>query len=136
MALWLFFCWKESFLVLLIFKHLFVLTFLIIGIMLGSELMYFVQLDGYNVKSIYKNSIVKIKDNILNIFMCAIIIFCMLILDVQNIYLCIVYLLVETSLWLWAGNQFEYIKKIKYTKRSPKITKYSCKYGYQWWNRY
>lgn len=103
--------------ILLIFKHLFILSFLIIGIMLGSELMYFVQLDGYNVKSIYKNSIVKIKDNILNIFMCAIIIFCMLILDLQNIYFCIVYLLVETSLWLWAGNQFEYINKIKNTKR-------------------
>lgn len=85
--------------------------------MIGSELMYYVQLDGYSLKSIYKNAFVKIKENILNMFMCAIIMFCMLILDLQNIYFCIAYLLIETSLWLWAGNQFEYINKIKYTKR-------------------
>lgn len=103
--------------IIVIFKHLFILCFLLIGIMLGSELMYFVQLDGYSIKSIYKNALLKIKENILNIFMCAIIIFCMLVLDIQNIYLCIVYLLIESSLWLWAGNQFEYTTKIKFTKR-------------------
>ncbi len=85
--------------------------------MLYSEIMFFVQQDGYRLKSIYGYLFIKFKENILNIFMCLMIIFCMLLLDIESIYFILPYVLIQTSLWLWAGNQFEYIHRLKYTKR-------------------
>lgn len=93
------------------------LSLFVLGIMITTELMYYVQQDGYKLKSIIKYLHIKIKENFLNIIMCSIIIFCMFLLNVKNIYFIIVYMIIQTSLWLWAGNQFEYVNKIKYTKR-------------------
>lgn len=85
--------------------------------MLYSEIMFFVQQDGYKLKSIYRYLFIKFKENILNIFMCLMIMFCMLLLDIKSVYFILPYILIQTSLWLWAGNQFEYIHRLKYTKR-------------------
>ena len=94
-----------------------ILACLLIGVMVGSEIMFFVQQNSYRLKSICVLLFDKIKDNMLNVFMCAIIIVCMLFLDINYIYFALPYLIIEICLWLWAGNQFEYIVKLKYTKR-------------------
>lgn len=100
-----------------LFYIFFVLGVLTIAIMNGSEIVYFSQLNGYAIKSLWCSLFDKIKDNLLNIFMCIVIIGTMYIVNFQNIYFKLVYLIVSIGVWVWAGNQFEYIKKIKYTKR-------------------
>lgn len=88
-----------------------------VAIMLMSETMFFVQQSGYKIKSIFSHLWLKIKDNFLNIFMCLVIILSMFFLDLKSIYFIIPYVITQTSLWLWAGNQFEYLPKLKLTKR-------------------
>lgn len=82
-----------------------------------SETMFFVQQGGYKIKSIFNHLWLKIKENFLNIFMCLIIIISMFLLDIKSIYFVIPYMIIQTSLWIWAGNQFEYLLKLKFTKR-------------------
>ena len=94
-----------------------ILSCIVVGIMVGSETMFFAQQNSYRVKSIFNLLFDKLKENILNAFMCVIIMVCMLILNIDCIYFIVPYLVVEVCLWLWAGNQFEYISKLKFTKR-------------------
>ncbi len=110
--------WLRCFVLSVLFYVFFVLGVLTIAIMNGSEIIYYSQLNGYKISSLWRNFYDKVKDNLLNIFMCIVIIVTMYIVDFQNIYYELIYLLVTIGVWGWAGNQFEYIKKIKYTKRA------------------
>ena len=110
--------WLRCFVLGVLFDVFFVLGVLIIAIMNGSEIIYYSQLNGYNVGSLWRSFFDKVKDNLLNIFMCIVIIVTMYIVNFQNIYYELIYLLVTIGVWCWAGNQFAYIKKIKYTKRA------------------
>lgn len=85
--------------------------------MIGSSMMFYVQQSGYKISSVYKHLLIMLRENILNIFMLILIIVCMIELKLNWVYFAIPYLLIEVCLWLWAGNQFEFISKINYTKR-------------------
>lgn len=89
--------------------------------MVGSELLYFLQLDGYHYNYVFKYFGRKFKENVLNIFMNIVIIITMYIVDFQSIYLCLIYIIFVCCIWVWAGNQFEHFIKIKYTKRMIRI---------------
>ncbi len=89
--------------------------------MLTSETLFFLQNDSYRFVSIYRFFLQKLKENFLNILMVFLIVACMLYLDFQSIYFCLVYLICQLCLWIWAGNRFEYLSKIKYTKRMVRI---------------
>lgn len=101
----------------IIFNIYFAISFLIVAIILLSETIYNVQLNGYSIKSIFYDMFQKLVANFLNVFMCAIIIITVYILNINNIYINLIYLIVEVCVWLWAGNYFSFIFKIKYTKR-------------------
>ena len=101
----------------IIFNIYFAISFLIIAIMLLSETVYNVQLSGYSIKSIFYNMFQKLIANFLNVFMCAIIIIIVYILNINSVYINLIYLIVEVCVWLWAGNYFSFIFKIKYTKK-------------------
>lgn len=90
--------------------------------MLESELLYFLQLEGYNPTCIFSIMLRKLKENVLNIFMNLVIIATMYIVNFQSIYLCIIYIISVCCLWVWAGNQFEYLNKINFTKRMKRIS--------------
>ena len=85
--------------------------------MLSSEIIYYSQLDGYVIKSVLTRLYQKVKDNLLNVFMCFVIMLSMYIINFDNIYFLCVYIIGSVVVWIWAGNQFEFLKKIKYTKR-------------------
>lgn len=85
--------------------------------MLACEILYYSQLDGYDIKFVLTRLYQKIKENLLNIFMCFVIMLSMYIIDFDNIYFLNVYLIGSVVVWILAGNQFEFLKKIKYTKR-------------------
>lgn len=93
----------------------------LIGAMLTSETLFYLQNDSYRVVSIYRFFLRKLKENFLNILMIILIIFCMIYLNFQSVYFCLSYLVCEIPLWIWAGNRFEYLTKIKYTKRMIRI---------------
>ena len=69
----------------LLFDILFVISSFLIYIMLSGEIIYYSQLDGYVVKSVLTRLYQKVKDNLLNVFMCFVIMLSMYIINFDNI---------------------------------------------------
>ncbi len=104
-----------------IFYVYFFVSFLLISIMLNTGLLYYVQLNNYKLKSILFYFLETLRNNFLDILLCCVIIITLLLVNINCIFFYIIYLLAETVLWLWAGNQFNYLFKITYTKRFKRI---------------
>lgn len=84
--------------------------------------MYYLQLDGYNGKSILKTLVISLRENYLTIVLYLVIL--ILVRDITNYYVWVLYLLLSMSMVITFlfGSKFAYIKKVNWTKRVIRLS--------------